>query len=229
MDQPKTEVLRYLGHRGQELAPELSALVDACMAECREAAKPLHLWQLFDVAVREDVVALAGTPLVLEGGDIRRHLEKAPKAAVMAATLGVGVDHLIRRWEYTDLTRSVILDACATQLIEEVCDQAEEEVEAEAARLGLHSNFRYSPGYGDLPLTVQPNLLAVLGAAKRIGLTCTESHILLPRKSVTALIGLLPPGEAAAPKGGCAACALRDSCKFKKDGGTDGCDRIVAQ
>lgn len=213
MDRTKAEVLRYLGRRRQTVPAELDAMVDSCMARMRETAAPRRVWRIFDLEGGADGLVPAGTGLVLPGRDIRRHLAGCQKVALLAVTLGVGADTLIRRCEHTDLTRALVLDACATQLIEEVCDEAERAVEADAEMKGAG---RFSPGYGDLPLTLQPGFLAVLDAGRRIGLTCTESLILLPRKSVTALIGLGGPARPAA--GRCESCAARGACDFAKRG-----------
>lgn len=228
MDGIKAEVLRYLGYRRQALSPELDALIDGCLADCRSHAKPKWVWRSFDPEITGAGVRLAGTPLLLEGKDIRRHVEGSRKIAVMAATLGVEVDSLIRRWEVRDMTRAVILDACATQLIEEACDRAQAELAAAGAEQeGLAAGSRFSPGYGDLPLELQPRVLEVLAAGKRIGLTCTPHLILLPRKSVTAFVGLFPKGNAPRRTSGCDGCALREECQFKKDGATNGCEKMV--
>jgi len=227
VEQAKKEVLRYLGYRHQALEPALERTVEQCMAELRAAAGPRRVWRLFPVEPQEAGIRLGGTALVLGGGDIRRHLGAAEMAAVLAVTLGAAADALIRRWEHTDLTRSVILDACATQYVEELCDGVEREIREEAQKLGLEANSRYSPGYGDLPLEAQPGILGVLDASRRIGLTCTGSLILLPRKSVTALMGLFPKGEAASGGRGCEGCALRETCQFRKDGEPGGCESLA--
>jgi len=227
MKEAKAEVLRYLGYRQQGLSPELDALIDSCLTECRSHARPKWVWRSFDPVITESGIQLAGTPLLLGGKDIRRHMGGCGKIAVMAAALGVEVDSLIRRWEGRDMTRAVILDACATQLIEEVCDRAQAELAAGAEQDGLAPGSRYSPGYGDLPLELQPLILEVLAAGKRIGLTCTPHLILLPRKSVTAFAGLFPKGGASRQPGGCDSCPMRDTCEFKRDGATNGCKKMV--
>ena len=66
--------------------------------------------------------------------------------------------------------------------IEQVCDRAEDEIAQLAAREKRGINSRSSPGYGDLPLSVQPKLLAVLDAERRLGLTVTGSDLLIPAK-----------------------------------------------
>ena len=99
------------------------------------------------------------------------------------------MDALLRRTQLADLSRCLVLESCATAAIEEVCDRAEGLIAAEFPGKSLTS--RFSPGYGDLPVTVQGEFLALLDAPRRIGLCATGSSILTPRKSVTAVLGLL--------------------------------------
>ena len=202
----KAEVLRYLGHKGQDVSGPLDRLIDDCIAECMKAARPRHISRRFGFMLPPaGGVDLTGTSLTLAGADIRAHLAGGSALVLMAATLGVGVDNLIKRYESADLTRSLILDACATALIESVCDEAEAELRRQAEREGKGLTGRYSPGYGDLPLDVQPRFAAVLDTGRRIGLCCSETNILIPRKSVTAVMGILdqPPDRAPSPASAC--------------------------
>lgn len=214
MESEKAEVLRYLDHRNQEISPELDALVDECMHAMRQAAEPRHVLRTFKIRFVSEGILLDNTELILLGADIARHLAGCEKVILLAATLGVTADSLIRRWESADLTRSLVLDACATQLIERHCDELEARVCREAEESGLLITSRFSPGYGDMSLDVQTKFLAVLDTGRKIGLTCTESLILLPRKSVTAFIGL---GEHLPEKSkGCENCSLNHTCGFRK-------------
>lgn len=219
-DKAKNEVLRYLGRSRQEVPEEISALIDECIDLIRSTAKARHVMRVVSIEFLKDEISMVntdtgmGTRLALKGADIARYLSGCCQATLFAATLGVAADNLVRVQEKTDLTRSLILDACATQLIEEACEEIEAKVRTEAAAEGLTASRRFSPGYGDFPLEIQPDLLAVLGAEKQIGLTCTESLILLPRKSVTAVIGLGKDVNSA--ESGCVGCAMRDSCICKR-------------
>lgn len=189
MDNDKAQVLRYLGYRNQEITPEMDAMIDNCMSLMSETARPRHVRRTFKFSVGEAGITLE-TGFFLPGVDICRHLGGCNQVVLLAATLGISADNLIRFWENTDITKSLVLDACATQMIESCCDEIENEVRAEAADRSLNITTRFSPGYGDLPLDIQPGMLAVLDTGRKIGLTCTDSLIMLPRKSVTALIGI---------------------------------------
>lgn len=221
MEQAKAEILRYLGRRGQEVPPELDKQVTECMELMRGEASPRHVKRSFDIALTKESVTLSGTGILLRGNDIREHLSGCGQAVLMAATLGAGSDTLIRRWEHADITRALILDACATQLIEGYCDGIERQTREEIAASGRTVTGRYSPGYGDFDLEIQPELISALDAERKIGLTCTESLILLPRKSVTAVIGL---GRGLTKRQDtCERCGLRDRCEYRKDGNRDEC------
>lgn len=139
----------------------------------------------------------------------------------MAATLSPGVDALLRRTQLADLSRSLVLESCATAAIEEVCDRGEAVVRQ--AYPGRELTSRFSPGYGDLPVTVQGEFLALLDAPRQLGLCATGSSILTPRKSVTAVLGVRQPGMAAAPSPrGCETCARRETCPYRKQGANCG-------
>ena len=220
-DISKAEVLRYLGHKGQAVPAELSALIDDCMEECLRTARPRQITRHFSLLTVEAGVELAETSLTLPGRDIKAHLAGCSSCFLMAATLGVDIDNLIKRYESADLTRSLILDACATALIESVCDEAEAGLRRQAAGEGKGLTGRYSPGYGDLPLEVQPRFIALLDTVRRIGLFCSQTNILIPRKSVTALAGLTDaPAEISPARRGCgrrcADCKLTD-CLYRKE------------
>ena len=66
----------------------------------------------------------------------------------------------------------------------------------EPAVRGETLRMRYSPGYGDLPLEAQRPLLAALDAARQAGITLSSALLMMPSKSVSAIIGAGPEGAA---------------------------------
>ena len=100
----------------------------------------------------------------------------------------------------------------AALLAATLSDLAEAEIRARFP--GCSFPFRFSPGYGDLPIELQDPILRLLDAPRRVGLCATDRHILTPRKSVTAVLGI-SDGEISPQKRGCASCTFRDRCKFQ--------------
>jgi cobalamin-dependent methionine synthase I len=49
---------------------------------------------------------------------------------------------------------------------------------------------RFSPGFGDLPLSLQPEILAITNARKNLSITLDEGCLMSPSKSVTAFAGI---------------------------------------
>lgn len=80
--------------------------------------------------------------------------------------------------------------SCGTTAIEEVCDIVQNNLEKVFLNQDKFITMRYSPGYGDLPIEKNIDILNVLNAQKQIGLTITSNGIMIPRKSVVAIIGI---------------------------------------
>ena len=161
VDRP--EVLRYMGYRGQSFSDDIAELVEAETAHCLELGRPRASIAVFDVAgVTDDggtpVVGLVGTALELRGHSITEHLDGARAVGVLAVTVGMGVERELRRLSLVDRVAQVVFDAAATALVERAADAAEASVIGMAADRGLFCNYRFSPGYGDLPLETQPML-----------------------------------------------------------------------
>lgn len=211
----RAEILRYLGHRGQKLDLQTNALLNSCVQAMTESVKPRFCYDIFPLE-QTDAIFLSGCNLELSGNDIKKHLAGCSHCVLLGATLGIEADNLIRISEAESMSRAVILDAVATELIEQVCDRAEEEIRQVIQKKNLHLTSRFSPGYGDLPITLQHRISAILDTPRKIGLTVTEQSLMIPRKSVTAIIGLT---ETPCKQTGhnCALCTIKGTCQFQKE------------
>lgn len=211
----KDEILRYLGYRGQEIGADLENSIEKHINLANEKLKPKFIYRIFDLEV-SDKVHLKDTNIRFTGSDIVNHLSGASKCAVMAATLGLESERLLSYLSKTDISAAVMFDAVCTAKIEEVCDCCENEIKKKAEDDGCHINFRYSPGYGNFPLEYQRQIVNLLSAEKAIGLTVTDSSLLIPQKSVTAVVGIFK--EKQGKHNNCENCKLKDNCMFRKNG-----------
>ena len=212
------ESRRYLGC-GEKADPVTEERIARCSRLLREGLRPRTVWREFALCREEGAIRLEGTVLRLEGEAIARHLAGCRRCVLMAATLGREAEGMILRAQAVDMAEAVVLDACATTAVEEVCDRLEAQLRRRYGRL----TGRFSPGYGDLPLAVQPAVLGVLDAGRRIGLTLSRGGVLLPHKSVTAVLGIDPPLSPPAPsRSPCDRCSRRGDCTFRKGGGSCG-------
>ena len=210
------EALRYLGAGGG--APEeLRQKTKAVAEELAAALQPRYTFQVFDLTRGGDRFLFSGTDIAMTGRTAQRMLAQCHHAVLLACTLGARFDALLRAEQVRDMSRAVILDACGSALVESGCDAAEEELRARFP--GRWLTDRFSPGYGDLPLALQPSICAVLDTPRRLGVHVTDSLLMNPAKSVTAVIGLSDRPQRARVRG-CAYCSMRETCTLRKGGKT---------
>lgn len=212
---PYEEVCRYLGYKkGVRPEPEADALIRACTARVEQAAEPQTVSTVLPLTFREGNEMELG-PIRVKSAALRRNLLGCEEVILFAATLGLEVDRLIARAGAGRVTEGAIYQAAGAALIEEVCDTANDALRAESEAEGWYLRPRFSPGYGDFPIACQPEIARLLRTPERIGLTVTDSMLLVPVKSVTAVIGRSRQAIAC-HRQGCEACGKTD-CAFRRD------------
>lgn len=211
----REEMLRYLGYKGQSLDAVLEESIGRCALLAEQAASPRFTAIESDLCLTENGVDMEG--VFLAGKDIRLHLGQALKGILMGVTLGVQMERLIQYHRRRSMSDAVMIDAASTALVEQVCDRVEEGLRAFYREKGLDVTGRFSCGYGDLPLETQPDIVRALDAPRAIGLTCSASLLLIPQKSVTAVLGVIPAGGIGSIRG-CQSCRNRQNCQYRKEG-----------
>ena len=226
----RAAALRFLGYAGQSVQPELTERFEALAARCDEANEGGYVWLADKVDGSRTVwegdgagVALEGCGLRLPGISIARHLQGVAGAGpaqvvLVACTLGSACDQELRQLKALNTLDFLMYDACASALAEAVVGAVHDQIAQEAKVAGLFAHARFSPGYGDLPLDVQPDFLRVLGAPERLGLHTNQDNFLVPTKSVTAIIGLFEDEQAPGGASPCGICAAFDYCNFRERG-----------
>ncbi len=214
MELDMREALRYLGVRGEPdkaLAEQVAQVAHRLTGEL----VPRYVYRVFDLERTDRGYALAGTDITLPGATADKMLGGSHKAAALACTLGARFDRMLLEAQARDMAQAVILDACGSAWVEAGCDAAQAEI---ASRFpGAYLTDRFSPGYGDLSLTLQRELCGLLDAPKRLGLHVSESCMLNPVKSVTAIVGVAATPQPARVRG-CEHCAMRKTCAMRKEG-----------
>lgn len=133
---------------------------------------------------QENVVELGG--FRTESRSLFRNLQGCGEAFLFGVTLGMGVERLLGRLSVLSGAEFFMTDALASAMAEAACDAAET-----AIRGGLSCRPRFSPGYGDLSLEVQPELLRRIQGQKLLGITLGGTLLMSPMKSITAIMGVL--------------------------------------
>lgn len=213
MDDMTKEAIRYLGYGKHAVDDRTLALISDSFRNLEETAGRKSIYRIFDFNQTADDEFTIGKSAI-QSSSLGRNLKGCRKVILFGATLGAGVDRLITRASVTDMAGAVVLQACAAALLEEYCDRCQTEIGVEMEKEGLHLRPRFSPGYGDFDIRFQAPLIQMLDCAKTIGLTMTDSYMMTPTKSVTAVIGASDTAEKCHIKG-CEVCEKKD-CIYRR-------------
>ena len=181
------ETRRYAGLMKAKDFDE-SLIEEACESALLLAA-PKGIWQVYDYDCESQEIK-APPPCKILGKKIGEHLAGCDKVVLLSATVGEEIEETVtKKFQEGEYAFSLLLDAAATTAVEQLADAMEKAIQPKASAKGYNMRWRFSPGYGDWPLEQQPDILR-LSHGEEIGMSLSESLMLLPRKSITAIIGL---------------------------------------
>lgn len=196
------EACRYLGIRQTDMVrgeptvlEETRNLVLDSVKELQPLLHPQCLYVRFPLTIEpygppeQHLSALTFADFTITSKDLGVNLKNCFSVILMAATIGPQVDALIQRYGKIDPAKGAAMQATAAMFIESYVDSINHMLKTEATSQGLFLHPRYSPGYGDVPLTVQNIFFSLLPCTK-IGLSLTDTLFMIPEKSVTAFIGI---------------------------------------
>lgn len=210
----KSEIQRYLGYGRTEPDHIVSREIDIALNEIQNAVSPKSTYKILPLSVEGENISFGS--ISTKSKNLAKNLTDCKEIVVFGATLGVGVDTIITKYGKINMARAVIMQACAAAIIEEYCDKCQEEIAEGLAERGLYLRPRFSPGYGDFGIENQIEFINILESPKKIGLSLTASSMLVPTKSVTAVMGVTSSKEKCNIKG-CEECDKTD-CLFRRDG-----------
>ena len=205
------EVLHFLGWRG---TPVDERTLDQIQQMTDIVRKEITAHVVTGRFALDGHKQLTDTVFSPAGADVCNLLASCDAAILLAATLGSQSERLLLRQQARSASDALIMDAVLSAAIEAVCDEQEEAIRKAAAQEGYYLTDRFSPGYGDMPLSQTREICAVLRAEHCIGLTVSSSGIMIPRKSVTAIMGLSQIPQKRRPCA-CAMCSMRQTCALR--------------
>ena len=184
----KSEIYRYLGHKqGMDISCEVSAMVEEVLETVLKNSVPKVCYKRFDVKIDDEIDFGF---MRVNSRELAYNLEGCHEAAIFAATIGIFTDRQIQKETILSPAKACVYQAVGATVIEAVCDDFNEWLLKEEEKKGHILKPRYSPGYGDVALLVQKDICRELETAKQIGITLTDSMLMIPEKSVTAIIGI---------------------------------------
>ena len=214
MEVNRKEVERYLGYRGLTTIDEkMQSVIEDCIREMEEAMTPRCIYKTFPIEWDGESCEFAG--IRVELGNLTRNLKGCKEIVMLAVTIGPGADRLVKRSEIRDMLKAYTYQAVGAAAVEAWCDEVNERIKQEAADKELYARPRFSPGYGDFPLEVQKDFERILEMPKSIGVSLSESLLMTPTKSITAVIGLSDKATDC-HRAGCEECNMHETCEYSR-------------
>ncbi len=180
------DVAQYMGMGLSLPEGSLAERVDELSSKALKTVRPAGVWRRFPIT--ESAIVSGGVRLELEGL-IRDHLAGCGSAYLVCGTLGAEFDAFHRRVSVSSGADALIVQAIGSALIEKTMDSLQDDIRQQLLP-GETLLGRYSPGYGAFPLSAQKTLLRLIDAPKAVGVSLTDSFLMVPSKSVSAVIGV---------------------------------------
>ncbi len=193
VDIDRQQVLHNIGCDTEgKLSTRIESLINEYLENAHYLIEPSYS------CVIRDVKLVHGTRVVIEGSVVfqsevvARLLEQCEKAAVLLVTIGSHLEEMVcRLTEDKLILQATVLDAIGSVATEKLADFVQSRVGEIARARELCISRRFSPGYCDWDVSQQKMVFRAVNGDS-IGVRLTEGCQMLPRKSISGIIGIGP-------------------------------------
>lgn len=195
------EVLRYQGYTSSRgnISDSLKAIINEGIEEGYKLVEAKSIYQIIPVELAEPAEehheekgiqdSINNDRFVLIP-NFRDNVENIEYIALFISTIGLKLENNVSRlFENGEYTKAVILDSVGTAAVENVMDNVNQIICKRAVQMGLKSSRRVSPGYGGWDIKEQKKIFSLL-KPDEIGISLTDYNVMVPKKTVTALIAM---------------------------------------
>lgn len=207
--------------RGQGAEPEMIRSRSPKLVEIAEQAleKARDILQPEVLVTRYRVASILHDRLVLENGTrisgsvVSEHLVGADQITTVVCTVGPGIDKYAADVMGEDIVLGLAITGVGSAGVEALANAVCKEIEDEAAAKGLKSTIPLSPGMVNWDVKEGQPLIFDLADPAQIGIDLNPNLFMLPRYSLTMIIGT--GEEIDTDKQICDYCAMRNSCQYR--------------
>ena len=188
----KNQVYKYLGYdAGSKPPPRIDSLIDEHIKLSNEFIYPCTTYTILDVEFVLGTRAFLEGYIAFDSRVVSQLLRKCQKVALFVATIGDELEYLACRLaEDGLLLQSTVLESIGSSAVEQAANFLHERIIDTAELQGLvASKRRFSPGYCDWNVDQQEKLFKALDTSST-GVELTETCLMLPRKSISGIIGI---------------------------------------
>jgi len=192
----------------------VASLVNEYVENACHLIEPSYSYVVRDIKFVQGSLVIIETSIIFESESIARLLEQCEEVAVFTLTIGGHLEEtVVQLAEDGLILQAAVLDAIGSVAAETVADFIQDRVSEAARAHGLSISRRFSPGYCDWNIDQQEMVFRAMNGDSG-GVRLTEGCLMLPRKSVSGIIGIGPSGvENYNP---CKTCDKHDSCPWRR-------------
>jgi len=174
------------------LSTRIASLIDEYVENAYYLIEPSYSCVIRDINLVQDSHVVIEGEIVFESKVIAPLLEQCEKAAVFLVTIGEHLEEMAHRLAEDGLiVQATVLDAIGSVAAEGVADYVQGKIKETANNQGLVISQRFSPGYCDWDISQQRTVFwAVSGDS--MGIHLTDGYLMIPRKSISGVIGIGP-------------------------------------
>ena len=190
---PRKKVIRRLGYPTDmdKINGKVSRILEEEGQKADTLLEPKGIYRLLKIASRnEGLITFQDTSFTIMSGRVSQMLRISDPVVLFMVTIGPALEEEVESlFKRDEMTRAVILDAIGSETADDAADRMHRIVIKQRAMAeGYKVTPRFSPGYGDWPVTVQGEFFKA-SHGDRIGISVNESSLMIPRKSVSAVLG----------------------------------------
>ena len=209
------DVLRGEGADPEIVRAKKPALLKAASAALREGftiLRPAALIHKVKVVEHRHERILLKDGKELVSPLVARHLAGAEQVTLAVCTIGAGLEELSATWMKKNPLLGLALDGFGNAAVEKTAQQVCGRIGEQAHARGLTTSAPLSPGEPEWPVEVgQPQIFALLDPS-RAGITLTSGGMMVPKKSISFVVGI---GPEMAQTDLCELCSLRERCRYR--------------
>lgn len=209
----RRQIYKYAGYGTNTPDEKTIEIIEKAIEDLMSFVMPKWVGRSFSL----DDMVIKDLDLSIPGLASKKLLESSHKVIFLAASLGIEVDRWIQRKSIHDLSLGFLYDAIASAAAESYIEELDYDLRLKYQDMGLFLTDRFSPGYGDVPIDFSKDICRVLDCQKKIGMYYSSSGLLIPRKSITAFLGVSKEKQKFREKN-CSTCFINKDCKFRQKG-----------
>jgi hypothetical protein len=198
-----------------ERSDSIAKSLDESLSKAKALSRPDYIHAVKKIAaIGEDFIELEGGTR-FSSGKISKYIKGASHIVVFLVTIGEGIENAASvLTKGKEPLEGYLLDKIGSFAAESLAEAVENKIRKDYLMLRKSVSRRYSPGYCDWPIEEQRVLAKILDFSK-IGVSLTESCMMRPKKSISAVVAIADKGIFTESGSACGICE-REDCSYRR-------------